>query len=133
MDIRLSKREGFIVQLKNDLESFDALFNTVSDYYEKNNRSCVIFETNFLGGDMEPSYFIRFLVDRKNVIEYKVAQDRGMLLSILSLGIGPHYFTPADFWNYEKSKLFKMEASTDAIFFNLSLLDNFLHPLRIEI
>jgi hypothetical protein len=49
----------------------------------------------------------------------------------VSLAIGPHYFAPADFWSYENSKRFKIEASTEAIEHNLKLLDEFFGAANI--
>jgi hypothetical protein len=116
----------FIVQLKNEMNSFNSLFNTVSLSYHDNDRVILIFEQEFPNENVDSGYFIRFLLDRKHVVEYRIAKDRGFFLSILSLAIGPHYFTPADFWDYENSQRFSLEASTEAIVHNLKLLDEFL-------
>lgn len=115
------------MQLKNEAESFDLLFNTVSSYYRKyGNRQIVIFEEKYPSDDFEFGYFVRYLLDKKHVVEYRVKSDRGLLLSIVSIAIGPHYFSPGDFWNYENSQRFSLEASTEAIDHNLKLLDEFL-------
>jgi hypothetical protein len=118
---------GFIVQLKNEMRSFDMLFNAVSSFYQKNeDRKILIFDEKFPSEDTDSGYFIRYLLDRKHVVEYRIVNDRGFFLSILSLAIGPHYFPPADFWDYENSQRFSLEASTEAIENNLKLLDEFL-------
>jgi hypothetical protein len=115
------------VLLKNDMQSFDFLFNKISEYYEIcKNRKIVIFEERHPSNDVESDYFVRFLLDRKNVVEYRVSFDRGFLVAIVSLAIGPHYFSPGDFWDYENSQRFSLEPSTEAIGFNLKLLDEFL-------
>lgn len=117
----------FIVQLRNEMESFDALFNAVSLFYERQGkRKIVIFEEKYPDGDIESGYFVRYLLDRKYVVEYRIVSDRNFLLSVLSLAIGPHYFSPGDFWDYENSQRFRLEASTEAIAQNLLLLDEFL-------
>jgi hypothetical protein len=113
------------VQLKNNLSSSDALYNYVSTFYFDLGRKCVIFEHELPSDDVESGYFIRFLLDRRHVIEYKIAVDRGLLLSIVSLAIGPQYFTPGDFWDYKNAQRFSLEASTDAVDCNLKLLDEF--------
>jgi hypothetical protein len=118
---------GSIVQLKNDITSFDSLFNAVSYFYRGDeSRIILIFEEKYPDKDTDSEYFVRFLLDRKHVVEYRITNDRGLFLSILSLAIGPHYFPPTDFWDYENSQRFNLEASTEAIVHNLKLLDEFL-------
>jgi hypothetical protein len=115
------------VQLKNEMHSFDMLFNAVSSFYRGDqSRRVLIFEEKYPDKDDDSGYFVRFLLDRKHVVEYRVANDRGLFLSILSLAIGPHYFPPTDFWDYENSQRFNLEASTEAIVHNLELLEEFL-------
>ncbi len=117
------------MQLKNEKASFDLLFNTVSAFYQKSGtRNIVIFEEKPPSEDLDEGYFIRYLLDKTYVIEYRIANDRGYFLSILSLAIGPHYFPPGDFWDYKNSQRFNLEASTEAILHNLALLDEFLKP-----
>jgi hypothetical protein len=114
------------VQLRNDVSSFDALYNAVSSFYYDRLRSNLIFESGPPTNDADSGYFVRFLVDRKHVAEYRIASDRGISLSIVSLAIGPHYFSPGDFWDYDNSQRFSLEASTEAVSYNLTLLDEFL-------
>lgn len=112
--------------LKNDGASFDALFNAINAFYsEIGNRTVLIFEEQLPSENSETGYFVRFLLDRKQVIEYRIATDRGFFLSILSLAIGPHYFIPGEFWNYEDAQRFSLEPSTEAVVHNLKLLDEF--------
>lgn len=113
------------MQLKNDLESRNLLDETIHGYYEKvGNRHASNFSHT---EDKEWNAFdTYFLIDRKYVIRYGVCQDRGAWLGGLSLGIGPHYFGAADFWSYENSQRFTMEASTEGVVKNLALLDEFL-------
>lgn len=118
---------GFIVLLRNDQPSFGLLFNTIGDYYEKNgDRTVYRFENVRPGNDIEANYFVRFLLEKKHVLEYRIVQDRGLFLSVASLAIGPHYFRPAEFWDYKNSERFTLEASTEGIEINLKLLDEFL-------
>lgn len=113
--------------LKNDDHSFGLLFNTIGNYYEKNgNRVVKRFENEKPSSDVDTGYFVRFLLERKYVVEYRIVQDRGIFLSVPSLAIGPHYFMPSDFWDYQNFERFKLEASTEAIEHNLKLLDEFL-------
>jgi hypothetical protein len=117
------------VQLRNEMNSFDILFNTVTFFYNRDKgRHVLIFETKFPSEDIDAGYYVRYLFDSKHVVEYRMANDRHTFLSILSLAIGPHYFTPADFWDYENPQRFSLDASTEAIEHNLKLLDEFLIP-----
>jgi hypothetical protein len=116
------------VQLRNEIDSFDALFNTVTLFYNRDKgRRISIFETKVPDQDIDTGYFVRYLLDSEHVVEYRIANDRRTFLSILSLAIGPHYFPPADFWDYENSQRFSLDASTEAIEHNLKLLDEFLN------
>lgn len=127
MATELLRMEGIIVQLKNDEIGFSALYNTVVKYYEVHGeRSVFIFESQEPSDDFDSGYYVRFLMDRKNVIEYKICSDRNMSIAILSLAIGPHYFNPGEFWNYKNSQRFTLEATTEGLEFNLKLLDEFL-------
>jgi len=113
--------------LKNDEKSFDLLFNTVGDYYEKNgNRTVYRFEKSKPITGLEADYFVRFLLEKKYVIEYRITQDRGLFIAIPSLAIGPHYFSPGEFWDYKNAGRFTLEASTEGVEQNLKLLDEFL-------
>ena len=75
-------------------------------------------------------HYEHFLLDRKHVFRYGIGKDRRMMLGSLELGIGPHYFSAADFWDEANFKRFSMEASTEAIEHNLGLLDEFLGYLE---
>ena len=115
------------MRFNNEMASFEALFNTITSFYQgSKGRVILIFDEGFPNDDILSGYFIRFLLDRKHVVEYRVANDRNMSLSVLTLAIGPQYFSPVDFWNYENSKKFSLEASTEAVVHNLRLLDEFL-------
>lgn len=115
------------MQLKNDNASLDLLCNTIDAFYIKHGKR------DFIGFDMlYPSdndldeYYYRFLMNRKHVIEYKIAKERGTLIGVVSLAIGPHYFYPFDFWDYENSQRFDLDPTTEAIHRNLLLMDEFL-------
>lgn len=113
------------MQLSSDYAGFELLFNTVRLYYSNTgNRQLNIFSQEL--PDANGRYQIRFLVDRKYVVQYSIGEDRGYFLGGLALAIGPQYFGPADFWSYENSERFAMGATTDCITQNLSLLDEFL-------
>lgn len=113
--------------LKDDDQSFEVLYNTISSFYYNIDRQFLIFEHQRQANEVDSDYYVRFLLDRKHVLEYRITKDRGFLLSVVSLAIGPHYFIPADFWDYENSRRFKLESSTEAVVFNLKLVDEFLH------
>ena len=112
------------VRLNDDMMSFAQLYESVNGFYNAHeNRHVSIFADQAPGSSER--YYVRFLVDRKHVVEYAIVKDRNICLSGLSLGIGPHYFGPADFWSYKDSERFTLEASTEAIARNLALLDEF--------
>lgn len=114
------------MQLNHDVSSFTLLYEAVISYYKKNgDRHISIFADKSPEGG-GGKFYIRFLLDRKHVVEYVILQDRGFSLSGLSLAIGPHYFGPADFWSYKDSERFTLEASTEGVQKNLELLDEFL-------
>lgn len=115
------------MQLKNEINSLDPLYNTVAEYYSDRGRRCLIFDAVLPGESVDSGFYIRFLLDRKHVLEYRMERERGFFLSVVSLAIGPHYFTPGDFWDYENSQRFNLDASTEAIEQNLKLLDEFLY------
>lgn len=113
------------MQLGNDIGSLKALYEVIYEYYARyEGRFIEIFDDK--SPDERGDYYVRFLLDRKHVVQYSIGPDRGVNLGALTLAIGPHYFRPADFWSYEASARFKIEASTDAVMHNLALLDEFL-------
>lgn len=113
------------MQLKSEMDSFSLLFNSVSKYYEDDEREVLIFEKKFPEEKCDSDYFVRFLVEKKHVVEYRISKDRGLFLSIVSVAIGPHYFVPNEYWDYKNSQRFFLEASTEAITRNLEILDEF--------
>ncbi|WP_211467975.1 hypothetical protein, partial [Collimonas silvisoli] len=79
------------MQLNNDASGFSLLYETVISYYQKNgNRHLSIFADKAPTDDEK--FYVRFLLDRKHVVEYAIVKDRGFNLSGVSLGIGPAYF-----------------------------------------
>lgn len=111
------------MQLKNDLEGRNALRDQVRLYYQAHGERSAI---NFLDSQDQGFFYAHFLVDRKHVIRYGIGEDRRLWIGGVSLAIGPHYFSPADFWDYPNSQRFKIEASSEALIHNLTLLDEFL-------
>ena len=113
------------MQLKNDINSHNLLDETIFNYYQKNGNRHL---SNFLHTeDSECNAFdTYFLIDRKHVIRYGISQDREFWLAAVSLAIGPHYFGASDFWSYENSDRFTLEATTEGVEHNLKLLDEFL-------
>jgi protease II len=86
--------EGSIVQLKNEIASFDILFNTITFFYKRGKgRRIAIFESKIPDENVDSGYYARYLLDAKHVVEYRIANGRNIFLSILSLAIGPQYFT----------------------------------------
>jgi len=102
----------------------DELYNTIVRHYSDQNREYTIFDQN--DGEAEGDSYVRFLIDRKHVIEYRITVDRGMDLAIPSVAIGPHYFPPVDYWDYRNSQRFSLSPDIEALKHNLSVLDDFL-------
>ncbi len=113
------------MQLSDNIDGKNLLEATIIEYYKTHGpRTATIFLRT---EDREWGYFYaHWLLDRKHVIRYGVGVDRGVLMGGVELAIGPHYFGPADFWSYEASQRFTLEASTDGVERNLKLLDEFL-------
>ncbi len=110
--------------LRNDAAGLDEVDGTVFSYYKKHGNRHV---SNFLRSENREwgVIYTHFLVQRSHVIRIGLLSDRGSFLCSLELAIGPQYFGPSDFWSYEASERFKLEASTDAVVHNLALLDEF--------
>jgi hypothetical protein len=112
------------VQLKNDIDGRNLLDQTIYSYYKKNGERHASLFLYSEDKDWNCIYS-HFLIDRKHVIRYGIAQDRVLFVGGVSLAIGPHYFTAADFWSYENLERFTMEATTEGVEKNLALLDEF--------
>jgi hypothetical protein len=116
------------VQLKNDVEGMNSLRELIENFYKKNgNRVVSIFlqSRNEEWNSDSHSY----LLDRKHVIRYSIGPDDkglGIYLGGVALGIGPHYFSPADFWSYKNFERFRMSTEPFDIEINLRLIDEFL-------
>jgi hypothetical protein len=109
----------------------NSISNAIHDYYgEHKTRFVRIFRVYT---DEHRRTHCEFLLDRRLVVRYSVGPDDkgyGVTCGALSVGIGPHYFSPYDFWNHEDAERFRMEASPESIKFNLQLLDEFLASQR---
>jgi hypothetical protein len=118
------------MQLKIDNDGRNLLDDTIRHYYKIDaNREA----KNFLHSkdDEWGWFYTHYLLDKKVVIRYGIGEDRGMCVGGIQLAIGPHYFSPADFWSYENSTRFTIEASTEGVLKNLRLLDEFLgYPVK---
>ncbi|MGD1324829.1 hypothetical protein ACNHE5_07860 [Pandoraea pnomenusa] len=112
------------MQLKNDAESLDLVDQCVIDYYRSKGR----YVKNFLRSrnDEWGTLYSHYLVDRKTVVRVSLGQDRGIFLTGIQIGIGPHYFSPSEFWSFEDADRFRMEASVESVLVNLSALDDFI-------
>lgn len=111
------------MQLKNDLNGRNALQFLIIDHYEKSGRTVrYFFESK---NDEWDCLYLYFLVSKKYVIRYGIDFDKGSWLSRVELGIGPHYFGPADFWSHKDSERFHISTDPESIIHNLKLLDEF--------
>lgn len=110
------------MKLNNDDTGQNLIRNTVLNHY----KCAGIVVSLFLISDEHQWHYEHFLLDRKHVFRYGIGKDREITLATLELGIGPHYFGPSDFLDYQNSQRFSIEASTNAVEQNLNLLDEFL-------
>ncbi|MDZ4282051.1 MAG: hypothetical protein U1C04_14940 [Hydrogenophaga sp.] len=114
--------------LKNDIDGRNRLRQTILNHYEEQSMHATIFWES-----EEHGFFnVHFLIDRKHVARYGMGEDRSTTIGGVQLAIGPHYFSPEDFWSHESAQRFSIEASEDAIKRNLKLLDEFLRAKKIE-
>ncbi|WP_284306498.1 hypothetical protein [Hydrogenophaga electricum] len=112
--------------LSSDEAGLLLLIQTVNSYYKtQSNRVFHIFENNFSSNPVE-GYGLKFLLDRRHVIEYKVFEDRRLLLGVVTLAIGPCYFLPEQFSDPEISSKFTLEPTVSGVIKNLVSLDEFL-------
>lgn len=114
---------GNIVQLSNDEISWNFLSETIQNHYREQGRTVSIFSAP--APNQGNSLEFCFLIDRRYVAKYLIGWDRSYLGTLL-LAVGPHYFSAADFWDYPNYERFSIEATTEAVERNLSLLDEFL-------
>jgi hypothetical protein len=112
------------MQLKNDRDGIIEVDRVVHEYYKKNGNRDI---RHFLWSENKEwnVLYSHFLLERRHIFKLSVGSDRGSCRVGIELGIGPHYFGPADFWSYENYKRFETQASTDSIIFNLRLMDEF--------
>jgi hypothetical protein len=119
-----------IVQLKNDASSSLELNECVNAYFEKQNRSCKFLPPKISSeGEW---YALRFLIDRKHVIEYSIPIDRRNYFATLLVGVGPCFVFPIDLMNEEQAKdfNFSMDSTTEAVEHNLVLLDKYFETQK---
>lgn len=116
--------EDISVQLRNDLKSQNHLGEIIIDFYKKQGDRAINIFSHTKDVEWDWSY-THFLVDRKHVLRYGHGQDRGAWMGGIELGIGPHYFGPAIFWSFANSERFSVQAETEGVIRNLSLLDEF--------
>lgn len=124
MDIGFIKKEIFFVRLKNNDDGISGLDNVIENYYDKNGgRFVLIFdEKSTSEGGLT---YVRYLLDKKHVIEYSIYEDGRTMVGEIALAIGPHYFSPEIFWSPENSVRFKPGIYPNDIEHNLRLLDEF--------
>ena len=77
-----------------------------------------------------------FFIKKRYVIRYTASIDAksGMRDDYqwgggISLGFGPVFISPSDFWDYKNSERFSMSLSEKAIAQNLELLEEFLNTI----
>jgi hypothetical protein len=114
------------VRLENNSNGLFILVETIKKHYQKTPRTRVqIFDTRAISDPFD-GYYVNYLLNGKHVVKYHFYTDRRMLVGILSLGIGPHYFFPEQFAGDKWLSRFTTEPTVDAINKNLSALDAYL-------
>ena len=112
------------MRLDCDNDGSQNLHNAVTLYYVARKHNALIFEQDIRAVGEKSKIFVRFLAYRKHVVEYQISRDRS-LIAMPGLAIGPHFFTPAEFWDYENSLRFTLEPTTEGVEKNLRLMDEF--------
>lgn len=118
--------EVFIMPLKNNQLNLINLHNIITEYYFKLGRDFLIYENKNVDDINSNDYYVRWLLDKKRVFEYRITRDRGIDLSIVSMAIGPHFFSVHDFWDYTNGERFRLSIDRESILANLILLDEFI-------
>lgn len=112
--------------LKNDIDGRNGLRQIILEHYQEQGMPATMFWES-----EEHGFFnVHFLISRKYVARYGIGEDRSTAIGGLQLAIGPHYFSPIDFWGYEPAQRFSIDASDDAVKNNLCLLDEFLRSVE---
>lgn len=114
------------MQLENNPNGLFVLVETIKKHYQKNPQRWIrIFDARAMSEPLD-GYCVNYLLDGKHVVKYQVYTDRRMLVGVLSLGIGPHYFLPEQFAGDKWLNRFTTEPTVDAINKNLLALDVYL-------
>lgn len=112
--------------LKNDTDGRNELRQIILKHYQEQGRPATIFWES-----EEYGFFnVHFLINRKDVARYGIGEDRSTAIGGIQLAIGPHYFSPRDFWGCEPAQRFSIDTSDDAVKKNLRLLDEFLRSVE---
>ncbi|MCJ8146549.1 hypothetical protein MKI79_06490 [Acinetobacter sp. A3.8] len=108
------------MSLNSEHQNLWELNNIISKYYDSLNRVYAVFERRYTKDENDgyPGYFVRWLLDRKHVFEYRITEDREMLLSVISMGIGPAYFSVFEFWGYHNAERFRLGVGEEEIIHN---------------
>lgn len=108
--------------LRNDIDGRNELRQIIFKHHQEKGLPATIFWES-----EEYGFFnIYFLISRKYVAHYGISEDRSTAIGGVQLAIGPHYFSPEDFWGYEPAQRFSIETDDGAVKRNLCLLDEFL-------
>lgn len=123
--------EGFGVELKNDALSRNAMRLCLERYYGNKGRSCsgygeAVHSSVVDGITCEETYSMKYLIDKKILIRYHIPIDTRNFYACLCLGIGPEYVNMRNLVSEEDQYKFSMESTTEAVFHNLAMLDEYL-------
>lgn len=114
------------MQLEDNMDGFARLSEEIQRFYlDQPHRTIYIFD-NKAPEKSSGDCYLRFLIDRKHVVEYRLCRDRGVVLGVISLAIGPQYFLPIHFLDVETAKRFTIEPTTSGVVKNLQALDECL-------
>ena len=112
------------MRLESEIIDAHQLDGAIGKYYREKSRFVEIFDVHLSENDAN-MFFVKFLLDRKHVIQYIISKDRGVWGASILLAIGPAYFRPAQFWSYDAMKMFSMETTVTALRKNLDAMDVF--------
>lgn len=112
------------MRLRSDKSGLDDLYDVIEQYYQKQKREIIIVDlgTEGNGADEGSSYYIAFLLDKKNVIKYTMPIAIRTFPWIF-IGTGPLFVSYDKLMPMDIVSKISLDNTTEAIEHNLELLD----------
>ena len=123
------KNEATIIMQSSEMESFyDDNYNIITKHYVDKRIDVDIFDSNFPSDIKTEAHFLRFLVDRRHVVEYKIHWElpMGVLFPTFSVAVGPAYFYVGLLWPKDSLNKFSLEVDKVNLKRNLNALDELI-------